>query len=595
MSLSNIKILYVEDDNSVIQFVKILFKKHAITDVMYAQNGKIALDLYKTEKFDVVITDMMMPVMDGFELIREIKNINPDQLLMMVTGLEDKQDFIRAIELRVNFFLEKPIKPKKFKQALDDINNLVKQKKDLELSNLLLNQYKQAIDSGAILSKTDLNGVITYANDQFCRISKYTCEELIGQPHNIVRHPGMPNEAFEDMWKTIKLKKNWTGIVKNRAKDGTEYVVDTLIVPLLDVNNNITEYMGIRHDITQLENYKELLQHQLNTTKQGLDEKVHLISEYEKAMNVSATFSRTDIHGKITYVNQKFCEVNGYAKEELIGKSHNIIRHPDMPKEVFRELWKTIKAKRIWKGIIKNKTKNNNVTYMDTTIVPILDLNNKIVEYMSIRHEVTELLNLQQEIEDTQKEVVFTMGAIGETRSKETGNHVKRVAEYSYLLAILSGLSENESELLKLASPMHDIGKVGIPDSILNAPRKLTVDEFETMKTHSKLGYDMLKGSGRAILKTSAIVAHEHHEKWDGSGYPNNLKGEEIHIYGRITSICDVFDALGSDRCYKKAWELDKILNLFKKEREIHFDPNLIDLFLDNLDKFIEIRDTYKD
>ena len=115
------------------------------------------------------------------------------------------------------------------------------------------------------------------------------------------------------------------------------------------------------------------------------------------------------------------------------------------------------------------------------------------------------------------------------------------------------------------------------------------------MKTHSKLGYNMLKNSKREILKTSAIIAYEHHEKYNGTGYPRKLKGEDIHIYGRITAVCDVFDALGSDRCYKKAWGLDKILNLFKEERGEHFDPILIDLFLDNLEQFLVIREKYKD
>jgi HD-GYP domain-containing protein (c-di-GMP phosphodiesterase class II) len=208
---------------------------------------------------------------------------------------------------------------------------------------------------------------------------------------------------------------------------------------------------------------------------------------------------------------------------------------------------------------------------------------------------LTEINQLYKELEDTQKEVIFTMGAIGESRSKETGNHVKRVAEYSKLLALYYGLDEKESNMLKQASPMHDIGKVAIPDAILNKPAKFTIEEFEIMKKHSFIGYDMLKHSNRQLLKTAAIVAYEHHEKYDGSGYPRGLIGEEIHIYGRITAIADVFDALGSDRCYKRAWELDKILNLFQEEKGKHFDPVLIDLFFENLDEFLKIRENFKD
>jgi len=210
-------------------------------------------------------------------------------------------------------------------------------------------------------------------------------------------------------------------------------------------------------------------------------------------------------------------------------------------------------------------------------------------------NDVTEVMELNDAIEETQREVIYAMGEIGETRSKETGNHVKRVAHYSKELALLYGLSHEEASLLQMASPMHDIGKVGIPDSILNAPRKLTADEWVTMQTHAQLGFDMLKSSNKKILQAAATVAHQHHEKWDGSGYPRSLSGEEIHIYGRITAVADVFDALGSERVYKKAWELEDILELFKNESGKHFEPKLIELFIDNLDIFLEIRDKYVD
>ncbi len=209
--------------------------------------------------------------------------------------------------------------------------------------------------------------------------------------------------------------------------------------------------------------------------------------------------------------------------------------------------------------------------------------------------DVTEVMELNDAIEETQREVIYAMGEIGETRSKETGNHVKRVALYSKELALLYGLPLKEADRLHMASPMHDIGKVGIPDAILNAPRKLTVDEFKVMQTHASLGFDMLKTSNKPILQAAAIVANEHHEKWDGSGYPNATSGEDIHIYGRITAIADVFDALGSERVYKKAWELERILKLFKEESGKHFDPQLIKLFLDNLDTFLKIRDKFQD
>ena len=204
-------------------------------------------------------------------------------------------------------------------------------------------------------------------------------------------------------------------------------------------------------------------------------------------------------------------------------------------------------------------------------------------------------VKLAIEITETQKEVVFTMGSIAESRSKETGNHVKRVAEYSKILALAYGLDEEESDLLKQASPMHDIGKVAIPDSILNKPGRFDENERFIMNTHAELGYKMIKDSNRPLLKAASIVAYEHHEKWNGTGYPRKLKGKEIHIYGRITALADVFDALGSDRVYKKAWSNERIFSLLHEERGEHFDPHLVDIFFENLEKIEAVRDSFND
>jgi putative two-component system response regulator len=137
---------------------------------------------------------------------------------------------------------------------------------------------------------------------------------------------------------------------------------------------------------------------------------------------------------------------------------------------------------------------------------------------------------------------------------------------------------------------MHDIGKIGIPDAVLNKPGPLDDKEWEIIKEHSTLGYEMLKSSKRELLQAAAIIAHEHHERYDGKGYPRGLKGEDIHIYGRILAITDVYDALSNDRVYKKKWELDKILEFFKEGKGTQFDPQLTDLFLDNIDEFEKLK-----
>lgn len=202
---------------------------------------------------------------------------------------------------------------------------------------------------------------------------------------------------------------------------------------------------------------------------------------------------------------------------------------------------------------------------------------------------------LTEELEESQKEIIFTISEIAEKRSNETGQHVKRVALYSKLLAKACGLSAIEVENIYVASPMHDIGKIAIPDNILKKPGKLTDDEMHIMKTHASIGHDMLKSSKRNILKMSAIIADGHHEKYDGSGYPKGLAGEEISIYARIVALADVFDALGSRRVYKDRWDMDDILEFVRQESGKHFDPKIVDLFFENIDEILEIHNANKD
>lgn len=196
---------------------------------------------------------------------------------------------------------------------------------------------------------------------------------------------------------------------------------------------------------------------------------------------------------------------------------------------------------------------------------------------------------MNREIIQTQEELISRLGDAVESRSKESGNHIRRIAEFSELLAKKFGLDEVECEVLKQASPMHGVGKIATPDQILLKPGKLTDQEMEIMRQHTLIGYDILKGSERPILKTAAIISQQHHEKYNGSGYPRGMVGEEIHIYARIVALTDVFDALLHRRCYKGAWPIDNVIRFIESEKGKHFDPKLVDILVNNLDQFIDI------
>ncbi len=213
----------------------------------------------------------------------------------------------------------------------------------------------------------------------------------------------------------------------------------------------------------------------------------------------------------------------------------------------------------------------------------------------ALNEAVAKLTRSQQDLRNSQEETIYRLARAAEFRDDETGQHLQRMSRYCQLIARRIGLDEATCELLRIASPMHDVGKLGIPDRILLKPGRLTPDEFTIMKGHAEIGYRILVGSDALPLKMAATIAHTHHEKWDGNGYPRGLKGEDIPLHGRIAAIADVFDALTSARPYKPAWSLEDALQLMRTNRGTHFDPTLVDVFFDALPEVLQIRERFVD
>lgn len=192
-------------------------------------------------------------------------------------------------------------------------------------------------------------------------------------------------------------------------------------------------------------------------------------------------------------------------------------------------------------------------------------------------------------------ETIFRLSKLAEYRDPETGAHLMRMAHYSRHIARNLGMPADEQELILQASPMHDIGKVGIPDHILLKPGKLDAGEFDLIKTHSAIGHEILKNSPSRMLQASATIALAHHERFDGTGYPAGLKGEDIPLYGRITAVADVFDALTSDRPYKKAFDIETAVRVIREGDGTHFDPACVRAFFHDWDAVLQIRDSFID
>ncbi|HTI69722.1 MAG TPA: PAS domain S-box protein [Candidatus Limnocylindria bacterium] len=266
-----------------------------------------------------------------------------------------------------------------------------------------LNDVKAALDEHAIVAITDPKGRITYVNDKFCDISKYSREELIGQDHRIINSGYHPKTFIRTIWQTISAGRVWKGEIKNRAKDGTYYWVDTTIVPYLGEDGKPIQYIAIRADITDRKRAAEetaLALRELNDVKSALDE--------------HAIVAITDPKGRITYVNDKFCAISKYSREELIGQDHRIINSGFHPKQFIRSIWQTIGSGRVWKGEIKNKAKDGTYYWVDTTIVPYLGEDGKPIQYIAIRADITDRKRADEQTAQVLRELNDVKAALDE-------------------------------------------------------------------------------------------------------------------------------------------------------------------------------------
>ena len=258
---------------------------------------------------------------------------------------------------------------------------------ELKSSHKELNDLKAALDEHAIVAMTDPQGRITFVNDKFCAISKYAREELIGQDHRIINSGHHPKEFIRELWATIGRGNVWHGEIRNRAKDGSFYWVATTIVPSLGDDGKPRQYVAIRADITERKDSEERLRSYANEVR-----------DLKAALDEHAIVAITDPQGRITFVNDKFCAISKYEREELIGQDHRIINSGYHPKEFIRELWATISKGKVWHGEIRNRAKDGTFYWVATTIVPFLGEDGRPRQYVAIRADITERKKAEEDI-----------------------------------------------------------------------------------------------------------------------------------------------------------------------------------------------------
>ena len=431
--------------------------------------------------------------------------------------------------------------------------------------------------------------VIMETDDAGLKLIQHIREQLHNRRTRIVLRTGQPGSSPEE------------AII--RTYDINDYKSKT---ELTDTKLKTCVYSSIRsyRDIITIENSKRGMRQVISASAAVLRSKS--LHQFGNAI-LANTLQLLNIKTAEMYLVSQHRDVYGDCDLVLLAATGKAVRHQKewstelIPAEVQDAILRTLEVKR------SSHQGNTFIGYYPT------DDNTQSVLYARFQAESSPLeqeilklfaanitlifqnLNNRENIQETQKELLLVLGDAIEQRSKETGAHVRRVSLMCELMALKLGASSEFAETLKYAAPLHDVGKIAIPEEILHKPGKLNPSEWETMQTHAEIGYELLKDSRRVLAKMGARIAFSHHEHWDGNGYPRGLRGEEIPLEGRILAVVDVIDALAAERCYKKPWSATEIIHYLQERRGSQFDPQLVDLALALFDEFRAIRAQYPD
>ena len=586
--LKQTTLLYVEDDAETREELAMMLKPW-VKELYVAADGQEGLDAYKNRQPDLVVTDIQMPRVSGLAMSSEIRRLTADQPIIVLSAYNDVEYLFRAIELGIDQYLTKPVNVERLLEKLARMAETSLALRERRRNQVLLEQYKHLVDTSAIVCKTDPTGCIVYVNDKLREISGFAAGELIGLDIGALRHPGWERQGLE-AFAEARAGRKWTGVLRNRTRDGTLYVVESSLVPVLDEHGRVTEIVSLDVDISELHRDYENLIDALNRSHLSLQEQRHFLTEYKHALELGTCICVADRDFRILSVNKQFETLLGYESEQLRGQPVHYIVLDSVSDRCLEDVQKA-EQETFTSRIVRFRRQDGRELQFSVGCVGVHNLSGEIESIIMICQDITESLRLNKEIVETQRELLYMMGDVVESRSQETARHVRRVAQVSKFLALKVGLEPGLAEMIETAAPMHDVGKVGIRDAILHKQGRLTDEEFEEMKNHSRIGHNILGKVEKPLIAMAAVIAHQHHERWDGKGYPYGLKGEEIDIAGRIVAVADVLDALSTSRIYKPAWDEQRVIDYFREQRGQQFDPQLVDILLSHWGEIKALRD----
>jgi PAS domain S-box-containing protein/putative nucleotidyltransferase with HDIG domain len=546
--------------------------------VVEADSGQAAVRAAAQQRFAVILMDVVMPTMDGYEAAKLIRQSSESQdtpiIFLTAFGRDETEtasayasgavDFIftpvlaEVLQAKVSAFVRLFLQSQELQRSLESITALNGALRDSEVHTRAV---LQNVADGIVTA--DEAGLIESFNRSARRLFGYKEDEVIGQPLRLVIAPG-DHDASSDPVTTEAV---------GRRKDGSCFPIEIEMSRVKIGRRMLT--VGCVRDISARREQAERER-----------ERGHAL--HREAQRDRVAFEAAPIGGIITgrdgtieRVNQAMCEMTGYTVDELIGMQSSELAHPDERQHsaaVIDALWSgRSETERFEKRYIHS---SGRIIEARVALTTICDDRDEVTQLFGQIEDITEARRTSRELEQAQFEMLARLAAAAEFRDDDTGTHTRRVGDLSVTIAQRLGLPEAEIELIRLAAPLHDVGKIAIPDAILGKRGKLTLEEFDEMKTHTTIGAQMLAGSAFALLEVAQQIALTHHEQWDGSGYPAGLAGEAIPIVGRIVAVADVFDALTHSRPYKPAWRTPDAVAEITSQAGRHFDPQVVDAFL---------------
>ncbi|MBI9098936.1 MAG: DUF3369 domain-containing protein [Spirochaetaceae bacterium] len=498
---------------------------------------------------------------DDKQAVNIDKEVKPWNILIV----DDEEDIHKITQIVLSSFLFDG-RPLKFFNAYSGTESMELLDTHSDIAVILLDVVMETPESGL-------------------KVVKYIREKLKNKSTRIILRTGQPGSAPEE-----KVISEYD---INDYKEKSELTKQKLFT-------TVTTAIRSYRDITSLENSREEL-HKIIVAGARIfhlqsmkDFSQAVLQQLSYLLNLDNSAIQLQANGfAATYTEDDFIILAAIGKS-FEQKNHS--NHNQIPQELLPEIQAVIESKKSqyrkkWyidfyetESNIKNIICIENNKPMDDMILDLIQVFNMDVAI------AVENFYINKEIMDTKNELIFSLGEMIESRSLESSFHIIRVSQYVQFLARELGIGSNEIKILKIATVLHDIGNLGIPDSILKKKEKLSEEESEMIKTHTTIGYQLLKSSDRTIFLKAAEICLNHHERWDGKGYPKGLKGTEIPIAARITSIAEVFDTLSMNKVYRKAWDRQKVFDYIQSESGKSFDPEIVTLFLKNKNEILEIQ-----